>query len=219
MEITYLGHSCFKLKGKNGTVVCDPFQGSVGFEMSSVSADIVTSSHDHPDHNAISKVKGTARREKPFVINMPGEYEVGGISIFGVPTYHDKSKGTERGSNTIYIIYMDHLRVCHLGDLGHELTDAQKSQIGSIDVLLLPVGGKFTIDAATAVKLITELDPFYVIPMHYRTEEHDAELFGELMPLKKFLDEYGVNKEPVKSLDVDAEKMPEEAEVVVLQRS
>lgn len=218
MEITYLGHSAFKLKGKNGTVVCDPYQGSVGFEMSNVSADIVTSSHDHADHNAVTKVKGTARREKPFVITSPGEYEVGGISIFGVPTFHDASKGSERGRNTAFIIYMDHLRVCHLGDLGHELTDQQKTEIGSIDVLLVPVGGHFTISPEIAVKTITELDPFYVIPMHYRTEDHNADVYGDLKTLKAFLDEYGVVKEPVKSLDVDADKMPEETEVVVLSR-
>lgn len=218
MEITYLGHSCFKLKGKNGTVVIDPYQGSVGFEMSNVSADIVVSSHAHPDHNAVTKVKGTARREKPFIVDAPGEYEVGGISIFGVPTFHDKSKGTERGRNTVFVVYMDHLRVCHLGDLGHELTDKQKSDIGSIDVMLVPVGGHLTIDPETAVKMVTELDPFYVIPMHYRTEEHNADVFGDLKTLKNFLDEYGVVKEPIKSLDVSADKMPEDTEVVVLQR-
>jgi L-ascorbate metabolism protein UlaG (beta-lactamase superfamily) len=218
MQITYLGHSCFKLKGKNGTVVCDPYEGSVGFQMSTVSADIVISSHNHPDHNAVNKVQGTARREKPLVIDAPGEYEVGGISIFGVPTFHDTSKGTERGRNTVYVVYMDHLRVCHLGDLGHELTDAQKSEIGAVDVLLVPVGGHFTINAEEAVKMITELDPFYVIPMHYRTEEHNLDVFADLQPLKKFLDEYGVIKEPVKSLDVEQDRLPEETEIVVLAR-
>lgn len=218
MEITYLGHSCFKLKGKNGTVVCDPYQGTVGFEMPNVSADIVTSSHDHSDHNAVSRVKGTARRDKPFVINAPGEYEVGGISIFGVPTFHDGSKGTERGRNSVFVIFMDHLRVCHLGDLGHELTDAQKSAIGPIDVLLVPVGGKFTINAEQAVKTIVSLDPSYVIPMHFRTDEHNPDLFSELTTLKEFLDEYGVTKTPVKSLEVSADRLPEETEVVVLAR-
>jgi L-ascorbate metabolism protein UlaG (beta-lactamase superfamily) len=218
MEITYLGHSAFKLKGKNGTVVMDPFQGSVGFEMPNVSADIVTSSHDHADHNAVNKVKGTARRDKPFIITAPGEYEVGGISIFGVPTFHDDSNGTERGRNTVFVVYMDHMRVCHVGDLGHELTDQQISDIGSIDVLLVPVGGHFTIDAEKAVKLVTELDPFYVIPMHYQTDEHNMDVFSDLQTLKHFLDEYGVVKEPVKSLDVSVDKMPEETEVVVLNR-
>lgn len=218
MEITYLGHSCFKIKGKAGTVVMDPFEATVGFAMSTVSADIVTTSHDHSDHNAVNRVKGTARREKPFIIDAPGEYEVGGISIFGVPTFHDQSKGTERGKNTVFVVYMDHLRVCHLGDLGHELTDQQKGEVGAIDVLLVPVGGKFTIDSATAVKVLTDLDPTYVIPMHYRTPEHNLDLFSELQTLQDFLNEYGVVKEPIKSLDIQADKLPEETEVVVLER-
>jgi L-ascorbate metabolism protein UlaG (beta-lactamase superfamily) len=218
MEITYLGHSCIRIKGKNGTVIMDPYDGSVGMSMSNVSADIVTSSHNHPDHNAVTRVKGTARREKPFVIDNPGEYEVGGISIFGVPTYHDSSHGTERGRNTVFVVYMEHLRVCHLGDLGHELTDAQKSEIGEVDVLLVPVGGHFTINAEVAVKIISDLEPEYVIPIHYKTDEHNEDVFGDLQPLKKFLDEYGIIKEPVKSLEIEADKLPEETEVVVLAK-
>lgn len=218
MEITYFGHSCFKIKGKAGIVVCDPYQGSVGFNMSAVTADVVTSSHDHPDHNAVDRVKPTARREAPFIITAPGEYEVGGISIFGVPTFHDTSHGTERGRNTVFTIYMDHLRICHLGDLGHDLTDEQISDIGEINVLMIPVGGYSTINPETAVKIINKLDPFYVIPMHYNTDEHDQNVFGDMKTLQKFLDEYGINKEPVKSLDVDPERLPEETEVVVLAK-
>jgi len=219
MEITYLGHSCFKLRGKPGTIVLDPYADTVGFSMSSASADIVTSSHDHSDHNAVNKVKGTARRDKPFTINTPGEYEVGGISVFGVPTYHDTSEGTERGRNTVFTVFMEHLRICHLGDLGHELTDAQKTEIGSVDVLLLPVGGHFTINSEIAVKMINEFDPSYVIPMHYRTDEHNLDLFADLQPLQTFLNEYGVTKTPVKSLTVEQASLPEETEVVVLERS
>lgn len=219
MEISYLGHSCFKIKGKQGTVVCDPFDSSIGFDMSNVSADIVTISHDHYDHNAVKNVKATARRDKPFVIDQPGEYEVGGISVFSVSTFHDASKGSERGKNTAYIIYMDQIRICHLGDLGHELSDKQKADIGSIHVLLVPVGGVFTIDAETAVKTINALDPAYVIPMHYKTDEHTGEQFADMKPVQEFLNEYGVTKTPVKSLDVDFSRIPEETEVVVLERS
>lgn len=218
MEITYLGHSAFKIKAKNGTVVCDPYQGTVGFDMPNVSADIVTTSHDHSDHNATDKVKGTARRDKPFVIDAPGEYEVGGMSIFGVPTWHDASEGTERGRNTVFTIYAEHIRVCHLGDLGHQLTDAQVTDIGQVDILLIPVGGKFTIDAAQAVKLIGQLDPSIVIPMHYRTDEHNPDIFSELQTLNEFLNEYGVTKQPIKSLTIEADRLPEETEVVVLER-
>ncbi len=218
MEITYLGHSCFKIKGKEGTVVFDPLDASVGFAMSNVSADVVTTSHDHPDHNAVTKVKGTARRDKPFIVDAPGEYEVGGISIFGVPTFHDENQGVERGRNIVFTIFMDQVRVCHLGDLGHELTDKQKTEIGSVDVLLIPVGGIFTINPEQAVKTINELNPSYVIPMHYRTDEHH-ENFNELKTVQDFLNEYGIVKKPIKSLVVEADKKPEETEVVVLERS
>ena len=218
MEISYLGHSCFKIKSQHGTIITDPYQATVGFDMPNTSADIVTISHDHSDHNAYEKVKGTARREKPFLIDAAGEYEVGGISIFGVPTFHDTHSGSERGRNIIFVIYADHLRVCHLGDLGHELTDAQKTEIGQVDVLLVPVGGKFTINAETAVKLATQLDPSYVIPMHYKTELHNLDIFADLQPVSAFLNEYGVTKPPVPSLTIDVERLPEETEVVVLER-
>lgn len=218
MEISYLGHSAFKLKGKAGTVVCDPFDSSVGFSMSNVSADILTTSHDHFDHNAVSRVRGTTRSPKPFLIEQPGEYEVGGISIFGVPTYHDVHQGAERGRNTVFVIYMDHLRVCHLGDLGHDLTEKQQAEIGSVDVLLLPVGGVFTITPEQAVKITTSLDPSYVIPMHYLTAEHHTETFAGVKTVDAFLNEYGVQKKAVKNLTVDASRLPEETEVVVLER-
>lgn len=217
MEITYYGHSCFKIKGKDGVVVFDPYDPSVGFAASTLSADIVTSSHDHPDHNAVDRVKPTARRSKPFIITAPGEYEVGGISIFGTPTFHDANGGVERGKNTVYTVFMDQIRVCHLGDLGHDLTDKQKSDIGSIDVLLVPVGGVFTINPEKAVRTINELDPRYVIPMHYRTDEHH-ENFSGLKTLQDFLNEYGVTKKAAPSLSVEFGRMPEETEVVVLER-
>jgi L-ascorbate metabolism protein UlaG (beta-lactamase superfamily) len=217
MEITYLGHSSFKLKGKAGTVVTDPYSEKIGFALPNVSADIVTMSHSHPDHNASNKISGTARREKPFVVSYPGEYEVGGISVFGTSTFHDDKKGAERGENTVFTIFMDDLRVCHLGDLGHELTTEQLGEIGDIDVLLIPVGGHYTIDPKTAVKIIHQLEPFYVIPMHYKTEKHSAEMFGEVKTLADFLKEYGLSPSPVAKLNVEKNKLPEETELVVLE--
>lgn len=216
MELTYLGHSSFKLKGKVGTVVTDPFNEYVGFSMPSASADVVTVSHDHPDHNQIDKVKGTARREKPFLVTHPGEYEVGGISIFGVDTFHDASQGAERGKNTIFTFLIDDLLVCHLGDLGHELTESQLAEIGPVDVLLCPVGGVFTIDPAQAVKIIHALDPSYVVPMHYKTSEHKAEVFGDMATLQDFLNVYGVDVSPVTKLVIEKDRLPEETELVTL---
>ncbi|PIR61640.1 MAG: hypothetical protein COY81_01460 [Candidatus Pacebacteria bacterium CG_4_10_14_0_8_um_filter_43_12] len=218
MTITYHGHSCFKLRGKRGTVVTDPFDEYVGFSPSSLNADIVTVSHHHPDHDAVSKVTGTARRPKPFIIDAAGEYEIGGISVFGVPSFHDNSQGAERGRNTIFTILIDDVRVCHLGDLGHELTEALIDEIGEIDILMAPVGGVFTIDPAQAVQTVRALEPSLVIPMHYKTELHKPELFGELKTLADFLKEYGAEAQPVDKLEIDETSLPEEREIVVLNQ-
>lgn len=216
MIISYHGHSCFKLKGSRGTLVTDPYGEYVGFSMPTLSADIVTVSHDHPDHNAAHLIKGTARSDKPFIISKPGEYEVGGISVFGVKTYHDAVQGTERGINTTYTIFMDNLKICHLGDLGHELTADQVSDIGEIDILLCPVGGVFTINSELAIKTIRSLEPGIVIPMHFKTDKHNQDLFGELQNLEGFLKEYGAEVTPQKKLEVTKQNIPEETELVLL---
>jgi L-ascorbate metabolism protein UlaG (beta-lactamase superfamily) len=216
MEITYYNHSCFKIKGKAGTLVTDPYQSDIGLTLPTMSADIVTVSHDHHDHNAADKVNGTARRDKPFIVSYPGEYEVGGISVFGFPSFHDESEGKDRGKNTIYTIFMDDLRICHLGDLGHELTSEQLDQIGTIDILLCPVGGHFTIDGKTATKVIQQLEPAIIIPMHYRTEKHKG--FDEVSTLADFLKEYGVSPAPQQKFTVEKKNLPEEeTQLVILE--
>jgi len=216
MEIQYIGHSCFKITGKRGTVVLDPYQEYVGFALPNLSADIVTSSHDHPDHNEVTGVKGTARREKPFVITQPGEYEIGGISVFGIESYHDAVQGAERGSNTIFTVFIDDVLVCHLGDLGQELTSEQLEAIGTVDVVFCPVGGHFTLNPSQAVKTIQQLEPSYVIPMHYNTSQHDQQVFADVLPLEKFLHEYGKTPVPQAKVKVEKSTLPEETELVVL---
>lgn len=216
MEITYHGHSCFKFKGKAGTVVTDPYHEYVGFKMPSLSADVVTVSHDHKDHNQISAITGTARKPKPFIINEAGEYEVGGISVFGVVTAHDANGGVERGQNIVFTSVLDDVKVCHLGDLGHELSNDQLNQIGSVDVLIVPVGGVFTINPALAVKTIRAIEPYIVIPMHYKTDQHAGEVFGELATLGDFMKEYGADVPPVAKLTVDRNRLPEETQLVVM---
>lgn len=217
MEITYFGHSCFRLKGKLGTVVTDPYAKYTGLNLPSLSADIITVSHQHPDHSAISQVTGTTRRPKPFIVSEPGEYEVGGVSVFGVPTYHDNQQGQERGSNTVFTVFIDELRVCHLGDLGHDLTSEQLAEIDQVDVLLCPVGGHFTIDPEQAMKVINALEPSYVIPMHFKTDKH-SENFADLKTLPDFLKIYGMSPTPVKKLSVEKNRLPEETELVVLEQ-
>lgn len=219
MIITYNGHSSFKLRGKAGTVITDPFDSSVGFEFPNVSGDVVTISHDHQDHNRADLVSGTARRNNPFVVDTPGEYEVEDISIFGIRAYHDAEKGKERGPNYIFTSFLDDLRVCHLGDLGHELTPEIVDEIGLVDILLCPVGGVYTIGPKEAVKVIKALEPSFVIPMHYRTALHDKKTFGELATVDDFLNEYGVEIEAEEKLNVTPSKLPEETEIVVLKKS
>ena len=218
MIITYHGHSSFKLKGKDGTVVTDPFHSYIGFDFLSASADIVTTSHDHKDHSQVKQVSKTARRDKPFIIDTPGEYEVGGVSVFGVKTWHDQTQGAERGENIAFTVLLDDMRVCHLGDLGHELTPQQIAKIGAVDILFCPVGGVFTIDPKTAVTVIQALEPSIVIPMHYKTPAHDEKVFGEMSTLEEFLKEYGVEVEAEEKLNIDRSRLPDETEVVVLRR-
>ncbi len=217
MLITYHGHSMFKLKGKRGTVVTDPFGDYIGFDMPRVSGDIVTISHQHPDHNAHDRISGTARRKNPFIIDQPGEYEVGGISVFGTKTYHDTAEGAERGENIAFTILIDGIRICHLGDLGHELTARQLEEIGAVDILLVPVGGTFTIGPELAVKTIRTLEPSIAIPMHYKTADHDEKIFSEVKTLDEFTKEYGLEPKPEVKLDLSRSRLGEETELIVLR--
>lgn len=214
MDIMFLGHASFVLRGKTATVVTDPYDPvMVGFKFPKVRAGIVTVSHAHADHNKVENVDGD-----PKVVSGPGEYEIGGVSIFGVPTYHDKKQGEERGSNTVYAMNIDGVRVCHLGDLGHKLAEEQVGEIGAVDVLLIPVGGVYTIDAGEASEVVSQLEPRVVIPMHYNTPGLSPKTFSELSGVDEFLKEMGL--EPVRDVkySVAPDKLPEELQVVVLER-
>ena len=213
MDISYLGHSSFKLKGKTASLVVDPYDSSVGPKFPKVEAGIVAVTHEHFDHNAVSSVGG-----EPFVVSGPGEYEVKGIEIVAVKSFHDNKQGAERGLNTIYNFKIDKINICHLGDLGQStLSEAQVEEIGNVDVLLLPVGGHFTIDAAEANKIASQLEPKIIIPMHFKDTETKIE---ELAPVEKFLKEIGKeNLEPVNKLTVTPDKLPEETQVVLMSRS
>jgi L-ascorbate metabolism protein UlaG (beta-lactamase superfamily) len=216
MDISFLGHSSFKLRGKEATVVTDPYDPYVGFKMPKVSADIVTVSHQHQDHNNVAAVSGTTRRKEPFVINAPGEYEVMGVSVFGYASFHDKVKGAKRGKNTIFVIHIDDVVIAHLGDLGHVLPQKLADEINGVDVLLVPVGGVFTIGPKGADKVISQLEPSVVVPMHYKTKDL---AFKELAPVEKFLGQVGVEEaRREKKLSLTKSSLPEEREVVVLRR-
>lgn len=184
MKIEWLGHSSFKLTESTGvSLVTDPFNAEeVGISFPEVEADIVTVSHDHFDHNCTGAVK-----EYKMLVNTPGDHGVDGVDIFGFKSYHDDKKGLLRGKNVVFRIRMDGVEVCHLGDIGEELSPMLAELIGSINVLLIPVGGRYTIDAAEAKEYVDRLMPDVVIPMHYmmdgyRTQFDELDEFLDLFP-------------------------------------
>ena len=216
MDISFLGHSSFKIRGKNGIVVCDPFPSKIGFPFPKVSADIVTVSHSHFDHCAIDQVSGTARKEKSYVIDAPGEYELLDIAVSVHPSFHDGENGKLRGKNNIVVIRIDGIAVAHLGDLGHMLSDSDIDSLGIIDVLIVPTGGEFTVSPKQAAEIVEAVEPSIVIPMHYKTDKHSPE-FAKLAPVDEFLKEMGkVGLAPVDKISLTAGSLPEEMEVVVL---
>lgn len=165
MKIRYLGHSCFVLTESTGTtIVTDPY-GAIGYKMPPVKADAVSVSHGHYDHNNVSAVKGN-----PVVLDEEGTYEVGGVVITAIRSYHDKTNGSERGENLIFKFRMDGLEICHLGDLGEECSSALIETLLPVHVLMIPVGGTYTIDAEQAKEYVDRIMPAIVIPMHYKTK-------------------------------------------------
>jgi L-ascorbate metabolism protein UlaG (beta-lactamase superfamily) len=209
MEITYLGHSCFKIRGKQSSVITDPYSPDMSYSLGKPSANIVTVSHDHSDHNYTAGVSGSFR-----VVNRPGEYEIAGVLIIGLATFHDKEKGAEKGKNTVFAMEMEEISFCHLGDLGHTLSDAQIEEIGKVDVLMVPVGGVHTINAQAAAALVRQMEPKIVLPMHYKTS-----LFtGELEPLENFLREIGAHDlVPQLKLNINKNNLPLTMTVVQLE--
>jgi len=185
MEISWLGHSCFRIKGSHATVITDPYSPEIGYSLGKLTADIVTVSHQHPGHSYFQGIGG-----EPKQVAGPGEYEISGVLIIGITTYHDKEGGKKKGKNTVYLIQIDEVAVCHLGDLGHVLTNEQVEEMENVDVLLLPVGGISTIDAPLAAEVVRQLEPKVVVPMHYKTEA----LKRELEPVDRFLKEMGVKE-------------------------
>jgi L-ascorbate metabolism protein UlaG (beta-lactamase superfamily) len=212
MDITYLGHSSFKIKTRLASVVTDPYDPKmVGLKYSGVEGEIVTVSHQHSDHNASDKVSGVKK-----VFEGPGEYEVSGVSIMGYPTFHDAKNGEERGDNTIYVIEVDGLRVVHLGDLGHGLSDELLDEIGDVDVLMIPVGGFYTLGPKEAAEVVSKIEPYFVIPMHYKLPGMNAANFDKLEPVETFLKESGLPVENLPKFTVKKEDILEDQNTKVI---
>ncbi len=209
MDITWYGQSCFRLRFKGATIITDPYSSEIGLKLPRQKAEIATISHDHRDHNNTRGVGG-----EPVFFSGPGEYERAGIFLFGIPTFHDRRNGRDRGRNTAFLIEGDDLSICHLGDLGHVPTQAQIEQLNALDVLFIPVGGGPTLNASEAAEVVGLLGPRFVVPMHYQLPG----LKIKLDPVAKFLREMGVDKgTPQESLRVVAVSEPHETQIVVLE--
>jgi len=214
MKIQYFGHSCFYIKNKNISLLADPFNPEmVGMPLPKVSAEIVTVSHQHEDHNQVNLVQG-----KKAVFDFPGQYEVGGVKIFGYQSYHDKTQGSERGENIIFKVIINNIKLTHLGDLGHSLDSHLIEELEDTDVLLVPIGGTYTINCQEALKIVEQIKPSVFIPMHYQTPKHDAKKFGSLAVLPDFLKLAGKEAiQPVSKYEIKTEADLPESELVVLE--
>ena len=206
MELVWIGHSCFRLRGKDAAVITDPCSKSSGYSLGRTSADLVTVSNGHPHHNAADEVGGD-----PTVLDGPGEYEVRGVTVTGVRTNLPHAEGTR---NTAYIIEVDDVRICHLGDLANLPSTDQIELMKDVHVLLVPVGGQCTIGAAEAVEVISQIEPKLVVPMHYATDASTAELEG----VDRFLREMGLTApERQGRLNITPSSLPAEPTVALLE--
>ncbi len=214
MNISWYGHSCFKIqtKAKRGgddiIIFTDPFDKSIGLRRPQGQANIVTISHGHKDHNDTELLKGDF-----FVADSPGEFSIQGVTIEGIDSYHDDQQGALRGRNTIFILESEDLRICHLGDLGHELTDEQVDAIGDIDVLMIPIGGTYTLDAKGAKKVVGQIEPKIILPMHYKVDGTSLDVDDE----KEFCNELGATiKEKTQRLSLKKSEIEDTENKVIL---
>lgn len=218
MTITWFGQSCFRVEARSAssgqakedtTILIDPFSKEIGLKPPKIKDDIVLITHEHYDHNNLEGLNQDA-----FVIRSPGEYEKRGVAVYGILSYHDKSEGKERGLNTIYVVKVEDITLCHLGDLGQsKLTDEQVESVGDVDILMIPVGGTYTIDAKEAVEIISQIEPKIIIPMHYKLPESKSDIVG----VDKFIKELGLAPEKVDKLKIVKKNLPvEEIKLFIL---
>lgn len=208
MTISWFGQSCFRIEAKEGSILTDPFSKDIGLKTPKIKDDLVLVSHNHYDHN---NVEGAG--PETFIIKNPGEYEKNGIAVLGIHSYHDKSEGKERGSNTIYVIKAEDMTVCHLGDLGQEkLDEKQVEEIGDVDILMIPVGGSYTINYKEAVEAISQIEPKIVIPMHYKVKDLNIDIESA----DKFVKELGLTPEKVDKFKIIKKNLPTEEVKLVM---
>ncbi len=202
MIITWFGQSCFRIEGREIRVLVDPFSKEIGLRPPRINDGIVLVTHDHDDHN-----NAPERSVETFVIHGPGEYERAGVQIVGITSFHDNELGAKRGLNTLYVFKVDGIRLCHLGDIGQqELSDEQITLIGAVDILMIPVGGLYTIDGKTAVAIVKQIEPKIIIPMHYKLPGLKYDLQGP----QAFLKELGLKPIEVETLKIQEKSLPQE---------
>jgi len=217
MKVKWLGHASFLITSDKGIrIITDPYEsggfgGSLNYAPIREEADVVVVSHEHADHNHVTGIRGS-----PQVVRGAGTHRAHDIELKGVPVYHDTSSGRERGKNAIMTFTVDGLRVCHVGDLGHQPSDEQLAEVGPVDVLLVPVGGNYTIDAAEATRLIERMKPSVVVPMHFRTDKCLFPITG----VEEFLKgKEVVHRVDSSELEIKKESLPVETEIFVLQHA
>ena len=212
MIISYLGHSSFKIKTNTATLITDPFDNSTGLHFVKQESDIVTISHQHQDHNNKAGIKN----DNCFFIENPGEYEIKDVMIRSYKTFHDSENGALRGENYIFLIQTEGQTICHLGDLGHELSDKIYKEIEATDILMIPVGGTYTIDASLAAKIVHKVEPSIVLPMHYKTAGL-ASRFDQLTSIDEFANKLNASITREEKLNVKDSSLPEETMVYQLE--
>ncbi|MCX6045249.1 MAG: MBL fold metallo-hydrolase [Chloroflexi bacterium] len=215
MDITWYGLSCFRIRENGATVICDPYDKSVGLTLPKMRADIITVSHNQPGHNAVDKVQGEAR-----VLRGPGEYEVNNIFITGATTYHRKQAHGVGERNVVFFFEFGDITVGHLGDLGELPTQSEIEELNlsEVDILIVPIGGGATLDPTHAVEVIGLFDPKIVIPMHYQQPGLAPEIGANLETLEKFLKEFGATApDPQEMFKVTKSGLPEETQVILLK--
>lgn len=212
MKIEWLGHACFLITSKDGVrIITDPYATGGGLKYAPINetADVVTVSHDHGDHNNVSAVQGG-----PEVIKGVGTRTARGIEFTGIATHHDASQGQQRGANTVFCFAVDEMKLCHLGDLGHMLSREQVADIGAVDILLIPVGGFYTIDASVASEICGRLQPKVAIPMHFRTPRCDF----PIADAEAFLGgKRNAKKMEASAVEFQPDQLPAGTQVVLLQ--
>jgi len=217
MKIKWYGHAAFQITtGKGTRIIIDPyehgsFNGALSYGRIQDESDIVMTSHDHADHNYVKDIPGKYNH-----VSKAGDYEINDVKITAIPTFHDNSGGKEKGGNLVFVISADALVLVHMGDIGHGLDPEQLKKIGKVDVLLLPVGGFFTVDAAEASKIMNAIRPVITIPMHYKTEKCGF----PIAPVENFINsQKNVRVLKESSVMISRGELPKEPEIIVLQHA